>query len=580
MNRLTRLKRAFPLTPIAAAIALAGTASAQVKVTSDFTGIWDQPDQESQGFVVQIVGQPDGSTEGVAYWFTYDDAGNPLWVVGQGPVEGDQINLDFVRVDGPQFLEANNPNARSVSSFGSGTMKFSSCNEATVDVQLPGAVTGTGLESFRMSRLASVLNRKCSGGITDNFVANAPAEEVEIDLVSTGVEPGASGEAELETGPGYASFEVEVEGLAAGSYDLLVGGAVVGSITVEQDGDDTSGDIEFDSPADGDELLLSFEPRGQVIEVAQNGTILLSSNPVPQKPVGNVEEVDIEVDFDNLGVYPQASGEVSFEINGARREFEIDVEDLPLGDYPVQVGGLEVGLLMMELDDDGDLEGELEFGNPADDDEILLTFDPRGQLVEILDAAGPVLAVEFPDESDDDDSGDDSDDGSDDDSDDGSDDDSDDGSDDDSDDGSDDDSDDGSDDDSDDGSDDDSDDGSDDDSDDSDDGSDDGNESVDLSGSFVNTGANPDAEGEFSFQIEGGDRDASLELSGLADGSYEFAVDGSTVLTVTVEDGEADVDFGDPVDEDDEVLLTFDPRGRVLSIRQGGTEFLTLNFPS
>ncbi len=573
---MKRLNRMFPLTPIAAAVALAGSASAQVSVTSDFTGIWDQTNQESQGFVLQIVGQPDGSTQGVAYWFTYDDAGNPLWVVGQGPVAGNQISLDFVSVDGPQFLESTNPNARNVSAFGSGTMQFSSCDEATVNVNLDNAITGTGLRSFTVSRLSKVLNRNCSGGISDNFVSSTPAQEIEIDLLSTGIAPGAGGEAELETGPGYASFEVEVDGLAPGEYDLLVGGELVGIIFVERENGDTYGDIEFESPADDDDLLLTFDPQGQVIEIAQNGTVLLTSNPVPQTPTITVEEVDIDVDLNNLGVFPQAEGDVSFEINGSRREFEIEVEDLPLGDYPVRVGGQQVGVLMMEVDSDGDLEGELEFGNPADDDEILLTFDPRGELVEILDAAGPVLSVRFPNESDnspENRSEEDSDDWSDDSSNDGYDDDSDDSSDDDYDDRSDD----SSDDDYDDRSDDDSDDRSDDSSDDS---SDDGNEELDLSADFVNTGANPDAEGEFSFEIDGNERDAELELSGLEDGSYEFAVDGATVLTVSVEDGEAEVDFGDPVDEDDEVLLTFDPRGRTLSIRQGGTVFLTLNFPS
>ena len=80
-----------------------------MSVTKDFTGIWDQTEQESQGFVLQIVAQPGGRKEGVAYWFTYDDSGNSQWLVGQGPVENNRDHLDFVTVSGPTFLESRNP---------------------------------------------------------------------------------------------------------------------------------------------------------------------------------------------------------------------------------------------------------------------------------------------------------------------------------------------------------------------------------------------------------------------------------------------------------------------------------------
>ena len=81
-----------PRRALCAAIAVVGTcfgaSAAEVTVTKDFTGIWDQPDQESQGFVVQIVGQPDGSRQGVAYWFTYDEEGNPTCIQRSQNVKG------------------------------------------------------------------------------------------------------------------------------------------------------------------------------------------------------------------------------------------------------------------------------------------------------------------------------------------------------------------------------------------------------------------------------------------------------------------------------------------------------------
>ena len=537
---MTKINEKIALLAMAAAIAMIGNASAQVKVTSDFTGIWNQPEQESQGFVVQIVGQPDGSTDGVAYWFTYDDAGEPMWVVGQGPVVGNKVNLDFIRVDGPQFLESTNPNAREVSSFGSGSMAFSDCENATVEVQLQNAVTGTGLETFTINRLASVLNRNCSGGISDDIPSDAPASEVETVLNATGVDPDASGKAELETGPGYANFEVEIDDLNVGDYDLLVGGTSVGTISVVAQTNGTAGELEFKSPTDGNKPLLNFDPRGQIIEVAQNGTVLLTSDALPANPNPIAQQVEIEVELNNAGVFPAASGDAEFEINGSRQKFDIEVEDLPAGNYPVQVGGIQVGVLSVIDQDDGDLEGELEFGNPPDDDETLLTFDPRGQLVEVLDGSTVVMSVQFPSESTqgDNNNGSGNDDG---------------------------------------------DDGSDDgtgDDDSGDDGSGDDGQDVELSAEFTNSGPDPDAEGDFTFKIDGGEREARLKVDNLADGIYQFVADGVLIINFTIEDESADLKFSDPVEGDDDLPLTFDPRGKELLVTQGGTTFLTLQFPN
>ncbi len=44
-------------------------------ITSSFSGIWDQPEQESQGIILQIGEQLDEEgieqKVGIAYWFTY-----------------------------------------------------------------------------------------------------------------------------------------------------------------------------------------------------------------------------------------------------------------------------------------------------------------------------------------------------------------------------------------------------------------------------------------------------------------------------------------------------------------------------
>ena len=113
-----------------------------------------------------------------------------------------------------------------------------------------------------------------------------------------------------------------------------------------------------------------------------------------------------------------------------------------------------------------------------------------------------------------------------------------------------------------------------------DDGSGDDGQDVELSAEFTNSGPDPDAEGDFTFKIDGGEREARLKVDNLADGIYQFVADGVLIINFTIEDESADLKFSDPVEGDDDLPLTFDPRGKELLVTQGGTTFLTLQFPN
>ena len=43
------------------------------------------------------------------------------------------------------------------------------------------------------------------------------------------------------------------------------------------------------------------------------------------------------------------------------------------------------------------VEGELEFRNPVEPGKVLLDFDPRGQLIEVMSGGQAVLSATFPD---------------------------------------------------------------------------------------------------------------------------------------------------------------------------------------
>jgi len=49
--------------------------------------------------------------------------------------------------------------------------------------------------------------------------------------------------------------------------------------------------------------------------------------------------------------------------------------------------------------DGDDTHGKIEFRDPANPAKPLLNFDPRGQLIEILEAGAPIFSVNFPNAS-------------------------------------------------------------------------------------------------------------------------------------------------------------------------------------
>ena len=69
---------------------------------------------------------------------------------------------------------------------------------------------------------------------------------------------------------------------------------------------------------------------------------------------------------------------------------------MPLGAYTLRVGGIARGTIQVSDTVDG-IQGEIDFttGSP-DPDELPLDFDPRGQLIEVLEGTTVIFNLDFP----------------------------------------------------------------------------------------------------------------------------------------------------------------------------------------
>jgi hypothetical protein len=380
-----------------------------IVVTRGFTGLWDQPEHESQGINLQIVGRAGGGKAGVAYWFTYGDDMRSAWFIGIGPVNGNRIEMVLYEASDIGFLQSAQPGNDRVQEIGTMVMEFSSCDDGLVnfDTNIPAIDSG----AFPVERLSGLHNMRCSGGISDDTPADKMIEEQRIPLSPARAGITGSGHADFKERPDRTEFSVEAEDLADGSYRIFVGGVDRGELVVNLG----VGETEYRSPAEPGKILLTFDPRGEEIAVHDNaGAVLTSGDAVipgddngggdggnggdDGNGGGNMDfgQVEIEVDLNNTGVYPAASGDARLRPREDRTDFSVEIEDVPVGAYGLRVGGVNVGTIQVVVRQDGSIEGELEFRNPVEPGKSLLDFDPRGQQIDVLDGSDVILETRFP----------------------------------------------------------------------------------------------------------------------------------------------------------------------------------------
>ncbi len=105
----------------------------------------------------------------------------------------------------------------------------------------------------------------------------ASPNRLKVELNNVGPDSNAHGDAEIRNRPGRTDFQVEIEDLAIGTYDLLADGVVVAMIGVSSQNSGTQGEVEFSTDlTEADKLPLEFDPAGALFEIVRDGTVYLS----------------------------------------------------------------------------------------------------------------------------------------------------------------------------------------------------------------------------------------------------------------------------------------------------------------
>ncbi len=224
------------------------------------------------------------------------------------------------------------------------------------------------------------------------------ASKIEVFMVAVGPDGNAQGRLRHELKAGERRFDLEVEHLDAGAYQLLVSGMPVAEFTT--DGLET--EIEFQDPVESGKVLLNFEPLGAQVDVVSGGEVYLTAvmpaagTGAPSKGKQGAQDTGkkngdgLLVVLLNTGLVPAANGKAQLETSG-ETEFEVEFEDAPAGDYELLVGGIVRGGTSAVGG-----AGEFRFSTAPGAGEELLDFEVQGQLVAITDGVDTLLSTVFP----------------------------------------------------------------------------------------------------------------------------------------------------------------------------------------
>jgi hypothetical protein len=366
--------------------------AADLVVTRYFSGLWDQPHQENQGIVLQIVDTDPVVKKAVGYWFTYGDDLESAWFIGIGQVEGDQVLLDMYTVSGIGFMEDAMPDVNNVAPAGSMVLSFRNCNHGTASYNIGDGEQGSG--EFEIRKLAGLYNSRCSGGISDDTPSHARPLQLEVELVPARDGVSGKGKAKFWERVDRSDFHVSAEDIPDGDYDIRVCDASVGMLTVAAG----HGESQFRSPEADSKLLLTFDPRGCPVAVHDGEGAVLSSGDDMLAPKTNPGHghgmTDLSAALDNTGMIDGAEGEADYSIKMNSTEFEVGISNVPEGLYAVDVAGVEKGEI--EVGPSG--KGNLRFSDPQKEGRLALDFDPRGLLIEVRSGVDVILEVFFPEE--------------------------------------------------------------------------------------------------------------------------------------------------------------------------------------
>ena len=183
----------------------------------------------------------------------------------------------------------------------------------------------------------------------------------EAALRPTGVEPAATGKAEINVTSAEQEFEVDIVGLAArNAYKIVVdGNLVLDGTTPGNDKGKASAfgnlKVEFSTRASGDDLSLpaALNPVTGIkhVEIRDSADRVVLQGDFGVAAGGGGQSIEKKANLVSTGALPQAGGEAKVEVEPEHQELEVRADGLTPGvAYQIIVDGLTIATRTAQSD--------------------------------------------------------------------------------------------------------------------------------------------------------------------------------------------------------------------------------------
>jgi len=124
--------------------------------TAVFSGSWYDPSHNGEGWIIEVL----DDKSALIYWFTYDQEGKQVWLVGLGQRSGNTLAAHMIATSGPVFGPDFDPDAVTKEDWGTLSITFQNCGSARVEYN--SVLDGFGSGSLLPSRLTGILDLDCT----------------------------------------------------------------------------------------------------------------------------------------------------------------------------------------------------------------------------------------------------------------------------------------------------------------------------------------------------------------------------------------------------------------------------------
>ena len=181
---------------------------------------------------------------------------------------------------------------------------------------------------------------------------------------------------------GRRELDVELVNMPLDNYELYVNNVFQGFLPVVPAPFGSEGEIQFSTdPDDEDEHPLGFDAFNSFYMVQGVGGVVFQGKPevldLTDTNASTTMPREIELPLFNQGRDPDgtARGQLKVDDRG-RRHFEVELRNVPNGDYSLTVDGTSLGTISVAAN-----RGLIEFEDEPELGELPLNFDPLGRTI-------------------------------------------------------------------------------------------------------------------------------------------------------------------------------------------------------